>query len=130
MLEINNTDSISLLKIPGIGPVLASRIIRYRNLLGGFYAVTQLNEVYGMNRENTPAVAACLTVNRSNLKIFNINFSTIQELGRHPYIGYRTARKLLRLRDKKGKFLSADDLSSVVAPDSLTRLTPYLKFTQ
>jgi len=130
MLELNSTDSINLLKIRGIGPVLAARIIRYRNLLGGFYAVEQIKEVYGMNKDNVPAITACLTVNPLILKNFNINFSTIQELGRHPYIGYRTARKLVRLRDKKGKFLSAGDLSSVIASDSLTRLTPYLKFAQ
>jgi len=130
VLELNSADSINLLKVPGIGPVLASRIIRYRKLLGGFFAVSQLNEVYGMGRESIPNLRDYLSVNPSKLTAFNINFSTIQELGRHPYIGYRTARKLVRLRDKKGKFLSAEDLSPVVARDSLTRLTPYLKFAQ
>lgn len=129
-LELNSTDSTKLVLIRGIGPVLASRIIRYRRLLGGFYAVTQLKEVYGLNRENLPPAIACLSVDPSLLKKFNINFSTVQELGHHPYIGYQTARKLVRLRDKRGKFLSPEDLSSAVSADSLTRLIPYLKFSQ
>ncbi len=129
-LELNRTDSTKLVLIRGIGPVLASRIIRYRRLLGGFYAVTQLKEVYGLNKENLPPAIACLSVDPSLLKKFNINFSTVQELGHHPYIGYQTARKLVRLRDKRGKFLSPEDLSSAVSADSLTRLIPYLKFSQ
>lgn len=130
VLELNGADSLHLLEIPGIGPVFASRIIRYRNLLGGYYAVEQLREIYGMREENFIAILQYFTADLSSLKTFNINFSTIQELGRHPYIGFRTARKIFKLRDKMGKFSAPDDLTSVVAGDSLKRLIPYLKFTQ
>jgi len=130
IVELNSADSVYLLAIPGIGPVFASRIIRYRNLLGGYSSVNQLREVYGMREENFVAVAKYFSVDSSLLHKFNINFSTLQELGRHPYIGFRTARKIIRLRDKNGKFYSPDDLTTVVASDSLKRLIPYVKFTQ
>ncbi len=129
-LELNSADSLHLLEIPGIGPVFASRIIRYRTLLGGYYAVDQLREVYGMREENFMAVAQYFTADPSSLKTFNINFSTIKELGRHPYVGFRTARKIFNLRDRIGKFSSPDDLTQVVASDSLKRLIPYVKFIQ
>lgn len=128
--DLNRADSIHLLGIPGIGPVFASRIIRYRNLLGGYYDVSQLREVYGMREENFCLVSAYFTADQSTLKTFNINFATLQELGHHPYIGYRTARKIFKLRDKMGKFTSPDDLSSAIAADSLKRLIPYMKFNQ
>ena len=128
--ELNGTDSLHLLGIPGIGPVFASRIVRYRNLLGGYYAVAQLKEVYGMREENFMAVSQYLRVDQSNLKTFNINFSTIQELGRHPYVGFKTARRILNLRDKIGKFSSPEELTSAMTNDSLKRLIPYIKFTQ
>ena len=35
LLDLNRADSADLLPLPGIGPVFASRIIRYRDLLGG-----------------------------------------------------------------------------------------------
>ncbi len=130
VLELNSADSVHLLEIPGIGPVFASRIIRYRNLLGGYFSVSQLREVYGMREENFAAAAQYLTADASSLKTFNINFSTVKELGRHPYVGFITARKIFNLRDKIGKFLSPRDLSAVVASDSLKRLIPYVKFTQ
>jgi len=128
--ELNGADSLHLLDIPGIGPVFASRIIRYRNLLGGYYAVSQLREVYGMQEEHFTAVSSFFTADPSTVRTFNINFSNIHELGRHPYIGFRTARKITRLRDKIGKFSTPEDLSSVVEADSLKRLIPYVKFNQ
>jgi len=128
--ELNSTDSLHLLDIPGIGPVFASRIIRYRNLLGGFYSVSQLKEVYGMREENFMAVSQYFTADQSTLKKLNINFSTVQELGRHPYVGFSAARKICKLRDKTGKFSSPDNLSPVVTGDSLKKLIPYMKFTR
>lgn len=129
IIELNSTDSLRLLEIKGIGPVFASRIIRYRNLLGGYYAVSQLKEVYGMKDENYSSVCQYFTVDPSAVKLINLNFSIIHDLGRHPYIGFKTAKKILRLRDEKGKFSSPDDLSSVFTPDSLKKLSPYLIFS-
>ncbi len=126
--ELNSTDSINLLDIPGIGPVFASRIIRYRNLLGGYYSVSQLKEVYGMREDNYLAVSKYFTVDSSAHKTINVNFSTLQELGRHPYIGYSAARKICKLRDRTGKFSSPENLSPVVTGDSLKKLIPYMRF--
>lgn len=128
--ELNSTDSLHLLEIPGIGPVFASRIIRYRNLLGGYYSVSQLKEVYGMREETFNAVESFFIVDPAKLNPFNINFSTVQEMGRHPYFGFKTARKVVKLRDKTGKISSISDLSSVITADSLNKLIPYLKFAQ
>ena len=50
-LDINSCDSASLVRLPGIGPVLSARIIKYRRLLGGFASVNQLTEVYGLSPE-------------------------------------------------------------------------------
>ena len=128
-IELNIADSACLTAVPGIGSLLASRIIRYRNLLGGYYSVAQLKEVYGLRQENYSMMSPYFNVDRSVVKNFNINFSTIQELGHHPYVGYKTAKKLLRLRDIKGKFLVPGDLNPVITSDSLNRLSPYLKFS-
>ena len=37
VMELNTADSLSLQQLPGIGPVYASRIVRYRDRLGGFF---------------------------------------------------------------------------------------------
>ena len=50
-INLNNADSLTLITLSGIGPVFASRIIKYRNLLGGFYKKEQLLEVYNLKNE-------------------------------------------------------------------------------
>ena len=129
-IELNKADSTELVKLPGIGPVLASRIIRYRNLLGGYYAVSQLHEVYGLREEHFTSASPYLNLDAENFRRFNINFASLPELGKHPYIGFKTARKIVKLRDEREKYSSVDDLSDLMTLDSLKRLTPYLTFDQ
>jgi competence protein ComEA len=129
-IELNSADSSALESLPGIGPVLASRIIRYRKLLGGFYSVEQLHEVYGLREEHYAAASPYINVDAELLRGFNLNFASLQELGRHPYIGFRMARKIIKLRDERGKYASAGDLSPIMTVDSLEKLKPYLTFNQ
>lgn len=48
-INLNTTDSLQLISLKGIGPTFASRIIKYRNKLGGFIYKEQLKEVYGLD---------------------------------------------------------------------------------
>ena len=48
-VDINKADTSDLKKINGIGTVLASRIVKYRNKLGGFTNSEHLKEVYGLD---------------------------------------------------------------------------------
>jgi len=127
-VELNSADSTGLENLPGIGPVLASRIIRYRNLLGGYYSVAQLHEVYGLRDEHFNSASPYLNIDPEHFRKFNINFASISELGRHPYIGFKAARKIIKLRDEKGKYSSVDDLAVLMTIDSLKKLSPYLTF--
>lgn len=127
-VNLNEADSAALENLPGIGPVLASRIIRYREILGGFYSIEQMHEVYGLRPENYLSVSPYLFVGQDGYRKFNVNFSTLSELGRHPYIGYHTARKILNLRDRKGKLIAAGELSGLMGNDSLKKVIPYLVF--
>lgn len=47
-IDLNRVTAADLEKIPGIGPVLAERIIRYRQNNGGFVRVTELPMVEGV----------------------------------------------------------------------------------
>jgi len=48
-IDLNEADSLELQYLPGIGPVFASRIVRFRESLGGFHHVSQLMDVYGFD---------------------------------------------------------------------------------
>ncbi|MBN1108862.1 MAG: helix-hairpin-helix domain-containing protein, partial [Bacteroidales bacterium] len=51
VIELNTCDSAMLEALPGLGPVLSARIIKYRKLLGGYVSAEQLREVYGLSEE-------------------------------------------------------------------------------
>jgi competence protein ComEA len=129
MVELNQADSIGLESLPGIGPVLASRIIKYRNLLGGYYEVAQLKEIYGMTEELWSKCSPRLSADPSGVMKLKINFLSTVELGRHPYIGFRQAKKIAKIRDASGKFRQNEELSAFFSTDSLRRLVPYLSYS-
>ena len=129
IIEVNKADSAQLEALPGIGPVLASRIIRYRRLLGGFYEVSQLKKIYGMSEELWQRSSPHLAVDPSGISKLEINFLSLTELGHHPYIGFKNARKIIRKRETDGKFRSEEELSVIFSPDSLQQLLPYLSLT-
>ncbi len=126
MVGINSADSTQLEALPGIGPTLASRIIKYRRLLGGFYDVIQIKDIYGMSDELWARSSPGLFADKSALKMLDLNFLSLTELGRHPYIGFRQARKVVNCRDKNGKFRSREELVPLFSADSLRRLLPYV----
>ena len=67
-VNLNAVDSMALEMLPGIGPILSARIIRYRNKLGGFYAVAQLKEVYGISDSTFEKISPKMEIVKDSLK--------------------------------------------------------------
>lgn len=55
-LDLNTATAAQLETLPGIGPVLAGRILAYRAEIGGFSSVEQLQEVRGIGAKKLDAV--------------------------------------------------------------------------
>jgi len=129
VVEVNKADSAQLEALPGIGPTLASRIIKYRRLLGGYHDVPQIRKVYGMSEELWQRSSPHLTVDSAGISKIGINFLSLNELAHHPYIGFKYAKKIIKMRDTVGKFTSVEELATIFSPDSLHQLRPYLSLT-
>jgi len=99
-VNISHADSAGLEKLPGIGPVLAVRIIRYRKLLGGFYSPRQIKEVYGISDSLYMRIGSRLTADTIGIRKIHVNTAGEREMARHPYIGKYAARAILRYRDQ------------------------------
>lgn len=69
VVELNSADTTALKMVPGIGSVFAKRIIKYRDLLGGFYSVEQLGEVYGIDEERYEAMKSWFSVDPSVISV-------------------------------------------------------------
>lgn len=61
-LDINTATLEQLQLLPGIGPVLAQRIIDYRNEIGGFTCVEELDEVKGIGQKILEKLLDLITV--------------------------------------------------------------------
>ncbi len=112
-VEINTADSIELIKLPGIGPVFAGRIVKYRNLLGGFYSADQLLDVYGFDSSYYMKMNKFLTVNPNLIKKININKSSFKDILRHPYINYSITREIVNYRENNKIINSITELKEI-----------------
>lgn len=128
-VELNTADTTSLKKIPGIGTGFAKRIVKYRNLLGGFADITQLKEVWGLDNELYDKITPYIVLVPQIEKI-KVNSADFNELNRHPYIDYRQARVIADIRERKGRIESLKRLRLLeeFTDDDIKRLTPYLSF--
>ncbi len=109
-IDINGADTNVLMRIHGIGPVLSSRIIRYRSLLGGFYSMEQLSEVYGLNDTVLQLLKRDFCADTTQIIKLNVNKALITELMRHPYIGKSCARGIIRYRTAVSEIKNINEL--------------------
>jgi len=127
-IELNSADSLQLVSLRGIGPVFAARIIKFRNLLGGFYSQNQLLEVYNFPEETFYQIRRYITVDASGIKKIRINYAGYSELIRHPYFEKQDILNILEYREKHGRFSSIDEVLKLHFTDSLNKgkVRPYL----
>ena len=127
-VEINTADTSALIALPGIGTKLAQRIINFREKLGGFYAVSQVSETFGLADSVFRKIEPLLRLEVKTLRKININTATAEELKVHPYLKWNVINALLAYRKEHGLFRKKDDLKQVMAvTDELYgRIAPYL----
>lgn len=129
VIELNAADTAMLIALPGIGSKLASRIINFRNKLGGFYSVDQVKETYGLPDSTFQTVRPFLQCDTSQIQQININTADLNVLKNHPYIKWNIANAIVNYRQQHGKYQSVEDLLKieVISTDHLQALIPYLR---
>ena len=126
ILELNTVDSLTLQRIPGIGPFRAKKIVEYRERLGGFYSVNQLAEI----RVDPNEIAPWLHVDKGLMKKLKVNAMSVAELAHHPYMGYARAKAIAEYRRKHGRIAIRAVLAFLpeFTEAALDRLEPYLEY--
>jgi len=131
IIEINAADSLQLESIRGIGPAFASRIIRFRRRLGGFYRKEQLMEVYGMDSLKYNQIKEQIQVNTGLVRSFNINTFTFEEIRHHPYLTYKQMNAIIQYRTQHGLYKSIDDLRkiAIMNEEIIRKIEPYFSLS-
>lgn len=129
-LDLNSADSAALLALRGVGPATAGRIVAYRRRLGGFVRPEQLAEIPGITESNYEKISQQIRCDSCNIRKIHINFAPRERLRNHPYFDREVLRKLLKARQLKGGWSTAEEFRQTRILDSETtaRLIPYLDF--
>ncbi|MDR3119023.1 MAG: helix-hairpin-helix domain-containing protein [Mediterranea sp.] len=106
MIGLNAADTTELKKIPGIGSGIAKRIVNYRNRLGGFYHISQLQEI----KLNTDGFSKWFEIEEGKTTRINLNKASIERLNAHPYFNFYQAKVIVEHRKRKGDLKRLDQL--------------------
>jgi len=128
IIDINTTDTSSLIALPGIGSKLAQRIINFRDKLGGFYKVEQVAETFGLPDSTFQKIKARLTLSNAPIKQLNINTASLDEMKVHPYIRYALANAIVQYRTQHGNFAAVAEIKKImlVTDEIYIKVAPYL----
>lgn len=125
-IDINNSDTAHWIDLPGIGSKLASRIVNFREKLGGFYSIEQVKETFGLQDSVFQKIKPFLQIS-GDVKKININTATKDDLKTHPYIKWNIANAIVEYRNQHGNFQTIDELKKIAVIDEATfsRIVPY-----
>jgi len=129
IIELNSADSASLLVLHGIGPSYAGRIIKYRELLGGFINVEQLKEIRGLDSIRFNQFRDQVTVNPVPVRKIDLNSVAFKEMLKHPYFEYYLVKEIFNYKDEIKAYDSVGQLRKipVMYEELYQKIAPYLK---
>lgn len=99
LLDINSADSAGFETLPGIGKFFASKMVSYREELGGYSYKEQLMDIWHFDREKFDALSDLIEVGKGRYTPFRLWSLPETELARHPYIDRRAAHSIVLFRD-------------------------------
>lgn len=126
-LDLNTATEAMLVALPGVGVYTAQKIIAYRERLGGFLDLNQLQEIKGLKMETLENILPYIELKKMIQKM-ELNEVTIDRLKQHPYLNWNQANSIIKMRTQKGKFSSIEELKESVLIDEETykKLLPYV----
>lgn len=129
-VNINTADSATLRRVRGIGEKSVGPIMRYRELLGGYYSVEQISELDVVTAENFRIISAQIYADSVDIKKISINFASPKVLEVHPYLSNRMLRRIINKRELKGGWSTIQEMidDDIFTEEEAARVAPYLDF--
>ena len=126
LVDVGVADTVELKKIPGIGSVISRRIVGYRSVLGGFYDLSQLEELDCI----TPEMMKWFKLEGGQVQKLSVNRLSLDKLRAHPYINFYQAKAIIEYRRKWGEIKSLSQLTLLkeFTEKDLVRLSHYFAF--
>ena len=127
--DLNTATAAELTSVSGVGEVLSKRIIKYRDLIGGYRVNDQLYEVYYLDSVVANKVLVQFQVlEPSQWQKMDINTATVEDLSSLVYISNALANKIIAYRQSVGTISSLNELKTIEGfpIDKFNRIGLYL----
>ncbi|UQD54906.1 helix-hairpin-helix domain-containing protein [Flavobacterium sp. K5-23] len=114
LIDINKASQEDLIKIYGIGEAISLRILKYKESLGGFVSMEQMNDVWGLSPDVITSLNSHFrVVTLPELKKTNINNASLKEISQFPYFKYVLAKEIVTYRSMNGDIKNIEDLIKI-----------------
>lgn len=132
--NLNLATAIELQKINGIGKKLATRILKFKNSIGGFKTEEQVKKVYGLKPEIVKSILQrhyikSTEITETAFSIKDLNLATAIELKSINGIGSKLSERIIKFRKSIQGFYFEDQLNEVygLKPEVINRLLKKFK---
>jgi competence protein ComEA len=128
LVDLNTGNQEEFEQIPGIGEYFARKIVDYRQQLGGFINAEQLMEVWKIDAVKYTEIEPFVKIVNKSIQKISINTATTEELQKHPYITYKVANSIVKMRGQHGDYKDVSEIKRSVLIDEVTyqKIKPYL----
>jgi DNA uptake protein ComE-like DNA-binding protein len=114
LIDINKASQEDLIKIHGIGEAISLRILKYKESLGGFVSMEQMNDVWGLSPEVVASLNSHFKVSGlPEFKKVDLNNASLKEMSQFPYFKYTLAKEIVTYRSMNGDIKNIEDLSKI-----------------
>ena len=144
VLGLNTSSAEQLQQIPGLGPVLSTRVVKYRAAIRGFQQIEDLKQVYGISNERYTQIIPFLKIDsfpnsashpqkrtyvkKQGFTSIEINSANLEDFQQFRGVGSVLGKRIIKFREALGQFRSVEEIAKVYKlPDSTFQLMyPYL----
>ena len=114
LIDINQATKEDLIKIYGIGEAISVRILKQKEVLGGFVSMEQMKDVWGLSPEVIENLNSHFKVSvLPNFKKIDINNASLKELSQFYDFKYPLAKEIVTYRSMKGNISNIEDLTKI-----------------
>jgi competence protein ComEA len=129
-IDLNHCDTNDIKGIPLFGSTRAKKLIEYRDQLGGFYSLSQVQEIFILKEIELDHLETYFYIKSSDIKLISINIASYEQLKKHPYLDSYLAKQILIYREQNGRINNMEEFQKAThAYEALVKkIKPYLSF--
>ncbi|WP_291117875.1 ComEA family DNA-binding protein [Flavobacterium sp. UBA6135] len=130
-LDINQASQDDLIKLYGIGPALSERILKQKEIFGGFVSMDQMDVIWGLSPEVVENLKKHFEVQQPPaIKKIKINDLSTKELAKFPYFNYAISKEIVTFRSMNNGIKGIEDLTKIKGfpVEKLNIIALYLEF--